>query len=146
MSRRQQQSRDSWNNIKRYFSKGTTLGPRQLAVLYWRVEIDYGGKNASYNDSVFSGVDDSLLKRGFLERHILSHKTIEDCTTPLTHLQWWTRITEKGLKEFIKNGGEDIKIGIQDHRSAVRELLVRSGWAEREEWMKYLALGYLPAA
>lgn len=146
MSRRQKQARNTWNNIKRYFSKGTTLGSRQLAVLYFRIEMDYGGKNASYNDYTFAGVDESLLKRGLLENYIHDHTTIENCTTPLTHLQWWTRITEKGLKEFIKNGGEDIKIGIQDYRHEVRELLVRSGWAEREDWMKYMVLGYLPAA
>lgn len=144
MSRSEQQ-RYTWNSIKAPYSKGKTLGPRQMFALSCRIEYDYGGRGGTYNDNVFKGVDESLVKRGFLERYICSHTTVAECTTPLTRISWYTRITEAGLREFIQNGGADIKVGIYDKREDIKGLLERTGWIKKEEWMKYLTLDHLPS-
>ena len=141
---RSEQERDTWNRIKGPYSKGISLGSRQMFALSCRIENDYGGKNGTYSCNVFKGVDESLLKRGLLERYIHGHVTNAECTTPLTHIQWSIRITESGLREFIQNCGEDIKVGIYDKREDIKAFLERTGWIKKEEWMKYMTLGYLP--
>lgn len=142
---RSEQERDTWNRIKGPYSKGNSLGSRQMFALSCRIENDYGGKNGTYRCNVFKGVDESLLKKGLLERYIHGHVTIAECTTPLTHIQWSTRITEAGLREFLQNGGADIcPAGCRPSQEHIKRFLERTGWIHREEWMKYMTLGYLP--
>jgi hypothetical protein len=86
------------------------------------------------------GVDESLLERGLLELWVAgTHPQGDFCT----HIIWDHRITEKGLEEFIRNGGE--KVGVsKDFRDKIKELLARTGWAEKDFWVEYLTIGYLP--
>ena len=139
MSRRSNKQRSTWNGIKAKYSKGTTLGVRQMFALSCRIAYDYEGRNGSYNDNVFRGVDQSLVKRGLLEPYICNTFVFDTVVEPFTQISWHTRITEKGLKEFIHNDGDKIDM------EAIKGLLIRTGWIHHQEWMKYLTLGYLPA-
>lgn len=132
-------SRRTWNLIKHDFEHGETLGSRQMWGLYLHIDKDWtpdtcGGNYGRYG---FNGVLKSLVKRGLVEPYVLDHS--QDCE--------FYRISEEGLKEFIRNGGDKIYEGRPNAvKGMIKDLLVRSGWVEREEWAKYLALDYLPAA
>ena len=126
MPSRTEQERTTWNSIKSKFPKGKTLGSRQVWILFCHIEYDGTRTSWSYGGKDFYNVEKSLVKRGLLE----------------TYGEYGTRITEKGLWDFIQNGGENAgwdwvnnqPSGIQK----IKEFIVRNEWDKKDEWAKYL--------